>query len=64
VVYGQATVAQSCGLLPAAAARHADQEGGKPIMNDLVKLAVLAAAVYGAYKAVMTAWRLGSNLFG
>jgi hypothetical protein len=31
-------------------------------MNDMIKLIAFIAAVYGAYRAVSTAWRLGSDL--
>jgi hypothetical protein len=31
-------------------------------MNDLVKLLMFLAAVYGAYQAARTAWRLGDDL--
>jgi hypothetical protein len=33
-------------------------------VNDLLKLLLFAAAVYGAYKAVRTAWQLGTELLG
>jgi len=33
-------------------------------MNDFLKLIAFMIAVYGAYHAVRTAWRLGTDLFG
>lgn len=33
-------------------------------MDDLLKLLLFAAAVYGAYAAVRTAWQFGNDLLG
>lgn len=35
-----------------------------PAMNDFGKLLLFLLAVYGAYQAIKTAWRLGNDLFG
>jgi hypothetical protein len=33
-------------------------------MNDIAKLALFLAALYGMYHSARTAWRLGTELFG
>jgi hypothetical protein len=33
-------------------------------MDDLGKLVLFLLALYGAYRSVRTAWRLGTELFG
>jgi hypothetical protein len=33
-------------------------------MNDFIKFLTFVAALYGAYHAARTTWRLGTELFG
>ena len=33
-------------------------------MDDFIKFLMFMGALYGAYRSAMTAWRLGTELFG